>query len=293
MTQQTLQNLDEAYVGKDLGSREFVATKEVLANYFKGLEIDPSRYSGYSRHLPYGTPVAPSMILAVADGGFPGAGFKNDFGNLWMRQEWDMQEPMVPGETYTCASRVLDIYSHRDRTVVKQEVTIQTPGGKMVAQGRHHQSYLLSQAAGEVKLRDPKTKEGARRFAVPAGEPLEPIERTVTLEMCGTFFHGKANYHTDKGEAQRLGFKEVVVGGRMTMSYIGDIMDRRFGRGWYEGGRLDIKFVNIVWPNDRITARGVVTDRVRESGGTRAKVAVWVEKADGTVAIVGAASALE
>ena len=77
------------------------------------------------------------------------------------------------------------------------------------------------------------------------------------------------------------------------MSYIGDMMDRRFGKGWYEGGTLDIKFTNIVWPDDRVIARGVITDREQEDGGTRANVAIWMEKPDGTVCIVGTASALE
>ena len=77
------------------------------------------------------------------------------------------------------------------------------------------------------------------------------------------------------------------------MSYIGDMMDRRFGKGWYEGGKLDIKFTNIVWPDDHVIARGVITDRVQENGGARANVAVWMEKPDGTVCIVGTASALE
>ena len=110
--------------------------------------------------------------------------------------------------------------------------------------------------------------------------------------MCGSFFHGNANYHTNKEAAIELGFEVVVVGGRMTMSYLGDLMDKRFGKGWYQGGKLDIKFTNIVWPGDRVIARGVITDSVSENGGTRAKVAIWMEKEDGTVAIVGTASAL-
>ena len=122
---------------------------------------------------------------------------------------------------------------------------------------------------------------------------MTPLESDITLEMCGLFFHGNKNYHTDRQAAEELGFEEVVVGGRMTMSYIGDMMDRRFGKGWYEGGSLDIKFTNIVWPEDHVIARGVITDRVKENGGTRANVAVWMEKPDGTVCIVGIASALE
>ena len=79
----------------------------------------------------------------------------------------------------------------------------------------------------------------------------------------------------------------------MTLSYLGDMLEKRFGKRWFEGGRLDIKFTNIVWPDERVTARGVITDRVKENGGVRASMAVWMEKAEGTVVIAGTASALE
>lgn len=290
MPQVVERDSEEAYKGKALGSKVFIPSKEVLENYFEGLDIDPSWYIEKS---PYGQPIAPSMVLTAADSGFPGAGFKNSFGTLWIRQQWGFRKPVVPGACYTATSRVIDIYEHRNRTVVNQEVNVWSLEGELMAQGYHHQSFLLSQTSGEVKLRDPKAKEGSRSFAVPQGEPLEPVSRVITLEMCGKYFHGRANYHTDKKAAEALGFKDVVVGGRMTMSYIGDLMDKRFGKGWFEGGKLDIKFTNIVWPNDRVTARGVITDRAKEGSRTRANVAVWMEKDDGTVVIVGTASALE
>ena len=289
MVQQPQRDPQEAYPGKDLGSRDFVATDEILSNYYEGLQIDPAWYTDRS---PYGSTVAPSMTLTAVDGGFPGAGFKNNFGTLWMRQEWDSFKPIVPGERYKATSKVVDVYEHRNRTVVNQQVTLLTMDGETMAQGHHHQSFLLDQSTGKVQLRDPKAKGGARRFSVPDGEALEPTSYVITLEMCGSFFHGNANYHTNKEAAIELGFEEVVVGGRMTMSYLGDLMDKRFGKGWYQGGKLDIKFTNIVWPGDRVIARGVITDSVSENGGTRAKVAIWMEKEDGTVAIVGTASAL-
>jgi acyl dehydratase len=290
MTQQAVRDPEEAYVGKDLGSMDFTVSDEVLEHYFEGLEIDPSWYSSQP---PYGKPLAPSMILTNVDTGFSGAGFKNNFGTLWMRQQWEVHKPMFQGETYRKSSRVVDIYEWRNRTVVNQEVTLWSPGGELMARGNHHQSYMLNQSSGTVKLRDPKSKEGVRKFDVPAGEGIGPVESDITLDMCGIFFHGNKNYHNDKKAAEQLGFKDVVVGGRMTMSFIGDLMDRHFGKAWYEGGTLDIKFTNIVWPGDHVIARGVITDRVKENGRTRANVAVWMEKPDGTVVIVGTASALE
>ena len=289
MTERTIHNPREAYVGKDLGSREFVATDELMENYFAGLEIDGS---WYVEHSPFTETVAPSMVLTDVETGFEGAGFENSFGTLWMRQEWDTHAPIVPGERYKATSRVSDIYEHRGRTVVDQETTLWTLGGEMAARGRHHQSYMRDQSSGQVELRSPKSKEGVRRFAVPEGETIGSEDHTITLEMCGIFFHGNANYHTDKKIAEELGFPDVVVGGRMTLSYIGDMMDKRFGKGWYEGGSLDAKFTNIVWPGDTVITRGVITDTVEGDGPDRANVAVWMEKDDGTVVIVGNASAL-
>ena len=290
MTQPAQTEPAEPYIGKQLGSRRFTVTEEAWDNYFLGLELD----SGWhDRKSTYGQRVVPSMLMNSADTGFPGAGFENDFGNLWMRQEWEFFLPGTPDQTYDVTSQVFDIYQRRDRTVVKQETTIASSDSETLARARHHQSYLLDQSAGEVKLRDPKSKEGARRFVVPDGEPLDPIDRTVSLEMCGAFFYGNANYHNDKEAAQQLGFTEIVVGGRMTISYLSDMMERRFGKGWFEGGKLDVKFTNVVWPNDRIIARGVITDRTEEDAGTRASVSLWMEKPDGTVVIVGSASALE
>ncbi len=278
---------DEARIGKELGSREFVADDSILNDYFEGLEIDASWYD----ENPYGSPVAPSMTLSAVDGGFAGGGFKNAFGNLWMRQQWRMFAPIVPGERLTATSKVVDIYDHRNRTLVNSEVALWSPEGERMAVGYHHQSYLLGQSSGKVALRDPKAKGGARRFEVPEGDAIEGDARRISLEMCGTFFHGNANYHTDRRAAEELGFEEVVVGGRMTMSYIGDLMDKRFGRGWFEGGELDIKFTNIVWPEDVVVAKAVVTGESVEDGARRANAAVWMEKEDGTVAIVGTASA--
>ena len=85
---------EEARIGKDLGSRDFVANQSMLNDYFDGLEIDADWYS----NKPYETRVAPSMTVTSVDGGFAGGGFKNSFGNLWMRQQWELNAPIIPGQ---------------------------------------------------------------------------------------------------------------------------------------------------------------------------------------------------
>jgi acyl dehydratase len=292
----------DIYPGKELGRRDFVLTEADLEHYFAGLQLDRARYRERS---PYSRPVAPSMAITAIEDRFMGAIVLNPFGTLWRRQEWTLRAPSVPGERYEASARVAQVYEHRGRTIVAMETTLRTPDGRLVAQGVHHQSFVLGQTSGQVALRPPERKEGAGSFAPPKGEALEPVTRTITLEMCQTFFHGERSYHTQRERSEGMGFREVVVGGRMTIAYLGEMLDRRFGRGWYEQGNMDVKFTNVVWPGDSVTARGMVTGRAQDGGApvphaersrsdrsaTLAQVTVWVEKADWAIAIVGTATA--
>ena len=273
---------DEAFVGKELEPRLFEISKKTVNDYFEGLKVDRSVYENIGSEDKL---VTPSMVIIDAES-ISGASFRNNFGNLWMRQEVDFHGPLPTEERLNVSSKVLDIYEWRNRTIVLQESEIFNEKKELLGAMRHHQSYLLDQNSGKVALRKPSEKEGVRKFDVPKGELLEPVSSEIDLEMCGTFFHGNKNYHTDKRASEELGFEEVVVGGKMTISYIGDMLDRTFGERWYNGGKLDVKFTNIVWPGDRVTARGVIADESDSSEGST-EVRVWMEKEDGTVTIVG------
>ena len=273
---------DEAFIGKELGSRPFEVSVDHVEDYFEGLKLDSEWYEDDSEGRDS---LLPSMILIDAES-MIGASFRNNFGNLWMRQELDFHAPLSTETEMRVESRVKDIYEWRNRTIVLQESKIYGENDTTLGVMRHHQSYLLDQDSGRVALRKPSDKEGVRKFNVPKGDLLEPVTREIDLEMCGTFFHGNKHYHTNKEASQELGFEEVVVGGKMTISYIGDMLDRSFGHKWFDGGKLDVKFTNIVWPGDRVTARGVLTDE-RSVGDDIAEARVWMEKDDGTVVIVG------
>ena len=273
---------DEAFVGKQLEPRSIEISKKTVDDYFEGLKVDRAAYENISQDKDL---VTPSMVIIDAES-ISGASFRNNFGNLWMRQEVDFHAPLPTEESLDVRSRVLDIYEWRNRTIVLLESEIFNQNEELLGAMRHHQSYLLDQNSGKVALRKPSEKEGVRKFDVPKGELLEPVSSEIDLEMCGTFFHGNKNYHTDKTASEELGFEEVVVGGKMTISYIGDMLDRTFGERWFRGGKLDVKFTNIVWPGDKVTARGVIADEANSSEGIT-EVRVWMEKEDGTVTIVG------
>ena len=245
-----------------------------LSDYFEGLELDQ----------PAELATAPSMVAANADLSTR-MHYANDFGNLWLRQEWDFRQPLRPGASYEASAKSIDIYERRDRSVILTETVLKDEAGDVAVAMRHHQSFVLYQSEGQVTLRDPSKKEGAKTYALPEGEAFGPLVRTISLEMCGSFFHGDRNYHTDKEASEELGFTDVVVGGKMTMSLIGELLDQRFGDAWKSSGKLLVKFANIVWPNETVSVKGVLQG-VNEDDPERRNIACWVEKENGVIAVV-------
>ena len=275
-------------VGDTIEPVSFDVSETRIEAYFQGLDMAPAESASDSA---FDQAVAPSMLVGTAEDLVIRRLFlRNVFGNLWIRQQWSFRAPLHLGERYQIDGEVRDIYDYRGRSVVLAEVNIENAAGAIAATGRHHQSFLVEQSTGSVDLRSPQKKEGRRRYLRPEGEAIEGLARTISLEMCGLFFHGKANYHTSRSSAEELGFSDVVVGGRMTLSLVTEMLQRHFGASWWQGGEIDVKFTNIVWPGDRISANGVLT-AAGESPAGRAQAAVWVEKDDGTVVLVGSATA--
>lgn len=272
----------EPTVGKVLPDLEWTVTPALITDYFSGLDLDRSAFDR-------GEVPVPTMIASAADNYHEHSRFVQDKGHLWMRQQWAFQAPLRVGETYVTHAHIEDIYERRDRTVVNTAVSVVDANGETALTSNHHQSFLLNPPVNDVQFRDPAKKEGARKFIVPDGDALEPLDRTITLEMCGQYFHGSTSYHTDLQASQSLGFQDVVVGGRMTMSYLGHLLDGHFGAPWWTSGVLDVKFTNPTWPDDHITVKGVATGP-SEDDPSREAVFAWIEKDDGTIVLIANAS---
>lgn len=270
-------------IGKQLPSFAFAVTDSMIDDHFEGLDLERTSFDR-------GDTPMPSMIAGAADNFHEAARFEQDRGHLWMRQEWDLQSPLVQGEQYVAHARIEDIYRRRDRTVVNTVMTLKDAQGEILLSSKHHQSFLLDQPVEQVQFRDPSKKEGARKFNRPPGSPLKSFDRTVTLEMCGQYFHGSRSYHTDLKASEELGFHNVVVGGSMTMAYIGYLLEQHFGASFWNGGKLDIKFTNPLWPDENISISGIATGPVDDNSSDEG-VFAWIEKEDGTIVLIANASA--
>lgn len=271
------QSPTEPYEGQVLTPRPFVITPDLLADYFAGLDLRPRDD-------------VPLMVANTADSGGRLL-FTQQRGHLWLRQEWEFHGPLQEGVEYTVDGRVASIYQRKERTILLSETTVREPTGAVISVQRHHQSFLLdAPPTGEVKLREPSEKEGAGlAVSVPSGRAVAGPSHAITLEMCGQFFHGSKNYHSDREQSRELGFKDVVVGGRMTMGYVGELLETTLGAAWVNTGRLLVKFTNVTWPGETVHASAVVTGPLPDDA-SRQGVVARVEKADGTVVIAAEGS---
>ncbi len=282
----------DSYTGKDIGSLSVEVSAELVSRYAGGVQDPNPAYTGPS---PFGAPVAPALVLHSAPHRFSGWYLQNRYGNLHAKQEWWLFQPIMVGETVTLRSLIADRYIKRGRDYVVNEVTITGPAGDVRARVATHQSFMLDTTFQGTVVDPTREKQSGRQFAATAPEVLEQLPRShklVDQAMCDAYSGPGRNYHNDKAEAAKLGFPEIVVQGTMSTCFISQIMTERFGAGWWQGGRMSVNFVNVLWVNEAVTAGGLVMARVPEGGRTRHHCQVWVEKADGTKVTVGTASAI-
>lgn len=105
-------------------------------------------------------------------------------------------------------------------------------------------------------------------------------------------FHAAENIHTNPELAKKEGLSAPVAGGPLLMSHISRLMMSAFGEGWIKGGKATLKLIRPVYPDDFITAKGVITEKVAEDGGYRFNCDVWIENQRREKVLVGTTSGI-
>ncbi|MHB8573008.1 MAG: hypothetical protein ACYDAY_08645 [Candidatus Dormibacteria bacterium] len=283
---------DDIPVGKYLGERSITITPELVEQFSAGC-LD--RHPWYTGSSEFGGPVAPALIGSQEPWRHAGWYPPELRGNLHMRQEWDLFQAIPLGAEVLSRAQVTERYWRRDRFVIVNEVQLCGPSdGRILCRGRTHQSFLGEQPPGEVVDRG-RERDPSRRFELRPGarETIDSEALELTPELCLAAADGLTNYHSDPEIARALGFPAVVVQGVFNCNLASALMTRRFGAGWWCGGRLRMNLVNVIWGGDVVVAHLAVHETVPEGLRQRTECEVWVTKADGTVTAIGSASAVE
>ena len=289
----------DVYVGRDYGRHDFVITPGEVAHYIGAVDDDNPWYTGDS---PLGGAVAPALVrhsevyeYRSRPGAQPQWYLPNIYGNLHARQEWELYRPVMVGDALHTQSFIADRYVKRGRDYVVNEVVYFDVDGRVVARGRTHQSFLRETNNEGIVVDKAREKSSGRSFDVDVSAAIEDVpavHKAITDDMCFKFSGPTRNYHNDREMALKLGFPDVVVQGMMSTCFLSEMMTNRFGTGWFAGGKMDVRLVNIVWGSDKLTCRGFVREIVPEGHRSRAMLDVWCEKEDGTKVTIGTASAV-
>jgi acyl dehydratase len=288
----TVAKKDDVYVGLDCGRRDYVISPELVQMYADAVEDHNPWYFGPSA---FGGPVAPALIRhseVFVDRRWY---LPNIYGNLHAKQEWELFAPIMVGDLLLTHSFVTERYIKRGRDYVVNEVLYLGAEGQVYARGRTHQSFVREGTSSGTVVGKDREKETGRRFEVGTGvalETLTPLNKEITLAMCQRYSGPGKNYHTDREEAQKLGFPDVVVQGMLAVCFLSELLTRRFGEGWYRGGKMTANLVNVLWPGDKVTTHGRIKEFTPEGSRQRAHLEIWCQKAEGTVVTVGSASAV-
>jgi acyl dehydratase len=278
---------EPACVGRHCGSNTYDVTPELVAFYQEALD-DRSA-------LPPGQ--APPLLWHSECYRFVGDWYlKNLFGNLHARQDWELFAPLRVGSRVRTRSTIIERYQRRGRDYVVNETdVVDAEEGRLLVRGRTHQSFLPPKGETKGFVVDEATagrKEPRAEFPSATGPDLAPVKKTVDQRRCWMFSGPGRNYHTDREQAQKLGFPNIVVQGMMSTCFVSEVMQASFGAGWLEGGKASLKLINVLWVDESVTARGRIREERVEGSRTRVLCEVWVDKDDGTRILAGEASAL-
>jgi acyl dehydratase len=280
---------EPATVGRHCGSNSYVASPEVVAFYADALDD----------HNPLWQSVAPPLLHHSECYKHLGDWYlQNLFGNLHAQQDWELFAPIPLGATLRTRSTIIDRYAKRGRDYVVNETDCMLASdGRLLVRGRTHQSFLpprerAADAGYVVDETTAKKKEPRAPFPTATGADLPPLKKTVDARRCWMFSGPGRNYHTDREQALKLGFPNIVVQGMMTTCFVAQLMQDAFGMGFLAGGRLSLKLVNVLWVDESVSVRGKLRESVREGTQERVHCDVWVDKDDGTRVTLGSASAL-
>lgn len=130
---------------------------------------------------------------------------------------------------------------------------------------------------------------------VRAGLELPQVTHRVTRENIvryGLLVTGFNPVHEDEEFAQELGFEKIVAHGVLHLNYLTEMLCNYAGHP-DRVKKIYIDFVKAVYPDDVITARGVVREVREEDSVTHVVIDVWSENQDSVRVTDGGTAEIE
>lgn len=97
------------------------------------------------------------------------------------------------------------------------------------------------------------------------------------------------NLHTDAGKAREAGLDGIIASGTQSEGLLIGLLLELFGAHWYDGGVLDVRFLQPVRVGDTVAPIVRLADRVVVDGGLQLTLSCRCETHPGSSVIEGTA----
>lgn len=125
------------------------------------------------------------------------------------------------------------------------------------------------------------------------GDEISGTRKTIYQRALAERQFSSDSIHNDDYTRQ-FGYPGALVSAYVIAGYVTEPLVKFFGESWLTTGKYQLKFIGKgLQQGDPIACGGVVTGIEDLADGTqRVSLDVWIDKADGTRAVVGQASAI-
>ena len=269
--------LQELVVGDQLGHLEYVVTEENLALFRHAVDYPEARF--------------PSIALAE-----PARVLTAKYGCLPLRDVHHQEQYFSPPQLnrrVQVTGWLREIYQHFGQNRLVVETFAVDEVGTEILRSRH--TFSVGEPNGEET---PKGEAGPE-----VGYPLPSVSKSVHQENIDDFMaagrlltsqvgpdpsapvrsnidgeRGQANCHTGSRAPNQMGF-----------AYLHELLARRFGADFRQGGQLSVTFSGLAYSGDQLTAHGVVSNEEAADLRSRLSLRVWLKNQKGELTATGVA----
>jgi len=118
-------------------------------------------------------------------------------------------------------------------------------------------------------------------------ESWEAAHRILVGEAAMTRGASTGSVHTGAELASGMGLTAMAAPEELGLAYLHELLDRRFGIDFRQGGRLTVNYRRPIYAGDSLTALGVVTGTERDGDRSVWKLQVWLENGRGEPVVTG------
>jgi hypothetical protein len=124
------------------------------------------------------------------------------------------------------------------------------------------------------------------------GDTIPGTRKTIYQRALAESRFSADSIHNDD-YTRTKGYPGALVSAYVLNGYMSEMMVNLFGWSWFSTGRISLTFIGKgVQQGDAVACDGRVTAIDDHPDGSRVFVDIWMDKTDGTRAVVGEASAV-